>query len=70
MKNRTDATQLFGKDQALYELDALKFSVAALVHLLGRPGSYEQELGENAARGIKQRLDYLHDSFRHLLEAQ
>ena len=68
MKNRTDATQLFTKDQALHELDALKFAVAALVNTLAKPGTYEQEMGENAVRGIKQRLDYLHDSFRKLLD--
>ena len=67
MKDRTDATQFYGRDQALRELDALKWAVASLVHLLGHPGTHEQEVGENAARGIKWRIDYLHDSLRRLL---
>jgi hypothetical protein len=65
---RTDATQFYDKDQVLCEIDRLKFAVASLVELLGKPGSYEQETGHNAARGIKARLDYLHDSVRLLLE--
>jgi hypothetical protein len=66
--NKTNATQFYSQEQALYELDALKFAVSSLVKLLGKPGSYEQEVGTNAARGITDRIDYLHDSVRLLLE--
>lgn len=63
---RTNCEQFLNKDQALNEIDAIKFAVSSLVQLLGKPGTFEQEVGANAARGIKQRLDYLHDSFSRL----
>lgn len=64
---RTTNTQFFNREQALHELDGLRFAVESLVQTLGKPGSYEREMGGNAARGIKSRIDYLHDSFGRLL---
>ena len=41
------------------ELEALKFSVHALVHIDYHPGSYSAANGENACRGIVARLDWV-----------
>lgn len=63
---KTNATQFLSADQALNELDALKFSYRSIVELLPL-GSFERETAQNAAKGIAARIDYLHDSFGVLL---
>jgi len=69
MGQRTNATNFFDKLESLKELDRLKFAVAALVqiHTLG---SCEYENAANATRGIKNRLDYLHDSLEHIFDLE
>lgn len=67
MKTRTQAEQFLDRDQALAELDRLKFAVSSLVQLLTTPGSHPREVGENVTKGVKARIDYLHDSFMRLL---
>lgn len=68
MKQRTDATNFFTLDEALRELDALKFAISSLVQHYPN-GSYERELTRNAVKGIDHRLDYLHDSFSRIAPA-
>jgi hypothetical protein len=54
--------------EILGEIDRLKFAVAALAEIVADKGSFERENAQNVARGIKSRLDYLHDSIRHRQE--
>ena len=61
------ANNWFDAKEALAELDALKFAVASLVVTAGSEGSCEHENASNAYRGIRARIDYLHDSLRRLL---
>lgn len=63
---RTNATQFFGQAEALKELDEISFAFSALVDTLPL-GSFQRENAANAARGVRSRIDYLHDSFSRLL---
>jgi hypothetical protein len=56
------------RDHAMQELAALRFAVSSLAELCGTPGSYERENAKNIVRGIRERIDYLHDSFKRLTE--
>jgi hypothetical protein len=42
----------------LYVLKELSFSVASLASM-HKPGSYEKRLAEDAARGIRDRIDWI-----------
>ncbi len=68
MADRINANNWLGKEDAFLELDALKFSASSLIQQYPK-GSHERELAENAVRGIRHRIDYLHDSFRKLLSS-
>lgn len=62
-RNRTTATDFYGPDLVMSELDRLKFAVNSMVQLTDS-GSYLRENMDNIARGIGARLDYLHDAVR------
>ena len=64
-KDRYPANCWLCYDDILGEIDRLKFAVASLADLVSEKGSYANENAQNVARGIKSRLDYLHDSIRH-----
>lgn len=64
---RTNAEQFFDREQVLRELDDLKFAYASIVDLLPA-GSFQRELADNATRGVRARLDYLHDSLSLLFK--
>ena len=68
MSNLTTATNFLSFQQSLDELLALKFAVGTIAKLSTQPGSCERELATNAARGIDQRINYLHDSLVHARE--
>jgi len=68
-KDRVAATIHLSKNDALAELDALKFAFSSTI-VLTRPGSNERELAENVHKGINVRIDYLHDSLRRLLAGE
>jgi hypothetical protein len=68
MNDRYNANNWLGHTDMLAEIDRLKFAVASLADLAGTPGSFTRENAENTARGIKSRLDYLHDSLRRTKE--
>ncbi len=61
--NRTTATDFYGPDQVLSELDRLKFAINSMVELTSS-GSYLRENLDNIAKGVGARLDYLHDAVR------
>lgn len=67
--NKTTATQFFDREQALRELDSLTFAYQSL-ELFFPKGSCEMEIFNNASNGFRKRIDYLHDSFRRLLQEQ
>jgi hypothetical protein len=69
-QDRISATMWFSANQALHELDDISFAVGAIVATCTHPGSNEREMASNAALGIRRRIDYLHDSFRRLLEGK
>lgn len=50
------------------ELSNLKFAVAALAETCGDQGSFKREMAMNASSGIKERIDYLHDSIVRISE--
>ena len=54
--------------QLLDELRNLKFSVASLADMVGKPGSYERENADNAKRGIKRRIDWIIEQLEHKLK--
>ena len=64
---RIQAEQHFDAEQALRELDKLKFAVSAMADRYPL-GSYEGEQAHNAVLGIKYRIDFLHDSLSLLLK--
>lgn len=66
MAQRTDATNFLGSVDSLAELDRLKFAVYSLIERYPL-GSCDRENAENAARGIKHRIDYLYDSLSLIL---
>ena len=55
------------EDKAIKELLDLKFAFAALVSMCGTAGSYEKEIAQNAERGFRRRIDYLHDSLLRII---
>ena len=67
-EDRVSANNWLATTDALAELDALKFSFAALVKMVGEKGSYERMIAELASDGFRHRVDYLHDSFRRLVK--
>lgn len=66
-RDRIRANNWFTAEQCLQELDKLRFGISSFV-VLHQQGSNEYEISENAVRGVKARIDYLHDSLRRLLE--
>ena len=61
---RTAAEQFLNFDEAMAEIDRLKFSYNALCDLIynQKKGSYEAEVAFNSARGFKYRINYVLDS--------
>jgi hypothetical protein len=66
--DRVPANNWLSGQSLLRYLDDLGMAVSALAAHGHKPGSHEQEMAENARRGIQHRIDYLHDSLRRLLE--
>lgn len=65
---RTNAEQFFNAEQSLHELDELKFAFDAIVEMCTEPGTFEREMASNARKGVRSRIDYLHDSFCKVLK--
>jgi hypothetical protein len=59
---------MYSKIEALQELEALKFSFAALAESHGAKGSYDRELAYLANKGFSQRVEYLKQSIDKLLK--
>ena len=66
-KQRTDATGLLNFERALQELLSFNFAFAALAAWY-KPGSYENENAANVLKGMRYRIDYLHDCFTTIME--
>lgn len=65
-EDRVSANNWWHSAELLHELDALSFAFASLRPLLAK-GSCEAEIFENASKGFRYRVDYLHDSMRRVL---
>lgn len=62
-------TRFFSREQALKELNDLKFAIESLAKLVGQPGSFENENAKNIVTGLRARIEYLHRSFELCLAA-
>lgn len=56
-------TRFLDRQQALKELNDLKFAIESLAKLVGQPGSFENENAKNIVTGLRARIEYLHRSF-------
>lgn len=68
-EDRVSATNWLSGEKLLHEIDRLSFAYSCL-RVLFQPGSNEMELFENASRGFRCHVDYLHDSVRRLVRAK
>jgi hypothetical protein len=66
--DRVRANNWLQRGQVIRAVEELKWSFAALLPIVGTPGSNEREIFELAVKGFRHKVDYIADSLDRLLE--